>query len=169
MTLTKLALSGTAAIALAGALSTQALAFTHHPSTPAERRQTDQLNEQALQNARSGNNAGATTPASSNASSAGTYDNGTMGANGSSMNNGSSSPASVRGGANGSYDNGTMGTNGSAAPGSANAPASGATNSTNNGDTNDVNHSSGANTTPGATPAAKPSTPSGSERLFQPH
>src|SRR5580692_7435293 len=41
--------SGVAVVALAGLLAAApAMAFTHHPSTPAERAQTQQLNEQSL-------------------------------------------------------------------------------------------------------------------------
>lgn len=46
MKLKTLALGGAAIVGLA--LATPAIAYTHHPSTPAERKQTDDLNAQAL-------------------------------------------------------------------------------------------------------------------------
>lgn len=45
-------LGGAAIVGLA-ALSTQAMAYTHHPSTPEEQRQTDDLNAQQLNKAQS--------------------------------------------------------------------------------------------------------------------
>ncbi len=52
MNLKSLALGGAAMVGLA--LATPAFAFTHHPSTPAEQKQTDDLNAQALAQAQSG-------------------------------------------------------------------------------------------------------------------
>ncbi|MBV9540223.1 MAG: hypothetical protein JO167_03065 [Alphaproteobacteria bacterium] len=48
MKIRTLALTGAALLALSTAPS---FAFTHHPSTPAERAETERLNEQALANA----------------------------------------------------------------------------------------------------------------------
>jgi hypothetical protein len=74
MTLTKFALGSAAAVVLTGLLSAApAAAFTFHPATPQEIKQTDDLNAQALAAARSG-----TTPAGFNANAAGTVDNGTV-------------------------------------------------------------------------------------------
>ena len=51
MKITSFALGGTVLLSVAG-LSAPALAFTHHPSTAAERKQTDDLNAQQLALAR---------------------------------------------------------------------------------------------------------------------
>jgi hypothetical protein len=48
MRLKSFALRGVAVVALAGIAATPALAFTHHPSTPAEQQQTDDLNARSL-------------------------------------------------------------------------------------------------------------------------
>lgn len=52
MTFKSLALGGVAIVGLAAA-TLPAAAYTHHPSTPAERRQTDDLNAQSLAQAQS--------------------------------------------------------------------------------------------------------------------
>jgi hypothetical protein len=52
MKLTKIMLGGVAIAALMGAAP--ALAFTHHPGTPAEHQQTEDLNQQQLNQAQSG-------------------------------------------------------------------------------------------------------------------
>jgi hypothetical protein len=52
MKLKTLALGGVAVVGLA--LAAPAAAFTHHPSTPAEQKQTDDLNAQALMQAQQG-------------------------------------------------------------------------------------------------------------------
>ncbi|MEI9990160.1 MAG: hypothetical protein WDM86_08985 [Rhizomicrobium sp.] len=53
MTIQKFA-SGSAAVFALVTLAAPAFAFTHHPATPAENAQTDQLNAQALANAQGG-------------------------------------------------------------------------------------------------------------------
>lgn len=55
MKLTKIMLGGVAIAALMGAAP--ALAFTHHPGTPAEHQQTEDLNQQQLTQAQSGTTA----------------------------------------------------------------------------------------------------------------
>ncbi len=72
MTIKKFA-SGSAAVFALMTLAAPAFAFTHHPATPAENAQTDQLNAQALANAQAGTapttgatNAGATSDTMSN-------------------------------------------------------------------------------------------------------
>ena len=70
-----LALGGAAIVGLALA-SVPASAYTHHPATPAENAQTDQLNAQALQQAQSGDSAAASSAAASN-----TNTGATMGSN----------------------------------------------------------------------------------------
>jgi hypothetical protein len=75
MKLKSLALGGAAIVglALAGA---PAGAYTHHPATPAENAQTDQLNAQALQQAQSRDSAAASSATASN-----TNTGATMGSN----------------------------------------------------------------------------------------
>jgi hypothetical protein len=64
MKLKSLVLGGVTVAGLIGASAlTPALAFTHHPGTPAEHRQTDDLNAQQLQQAQSGTTATNTTAA----------------------------------------------------------------------------------------------------------
>src|ERR1700760_305663 len=95
MNIRKLALVGVAAVAFAGLVSGEASARTRHPSTPAERQQTAQLNQNALQNAQASTNV-SVAPASATPSTAGSYDNGTMGANGTAPSaNGTMTPASA--------------------------------------------------------------------------
>jgi hypothetical protein len=65
MKLTKIMLGGVAIAGLMGAAP--ALAFTHHPGTPAEHQQTDDLNAQQLQQAQSGTPPATTAAAASTA------------------------------------------------------------------------------------------------------
>ena len=68
-----LALGGAAIVGLALA-GLPASAYTHHPATPAENAQTDQLNAQALQQAQSGDGAAASSTTASNANSGATME-----------------------------------------------------------------------------------------------
>jgi len=67
MKLKSLVLGGAAIVGLA--LATPAVAFTHHPSTPAERKQTDDLNAQQLAKAQEQAQAATTTTVAGGASS----------------------------------------------------------------------------------------------------
>ncbi|MBV8978733.1 MAG: hypothetical protein JO261_09175 [Alphaproteobacteria bacterium] len=73
MKIRTLALGGTAAISVAF-INLPALAFTHHPSTAEERRETNQLNQQQLQMAQAGetNQTGTQTASTSDTSTTGT-------------------------------------------------------------------------------------------------
>lgn len=68
-----LALGGAAIVGLALA-GLPASAYTHHPATPAENAQTDQLNAQALQQAQSGDSAAASSTTASNTNSGATME-----------------------------------------------------------------------------------------------
>jgi hypothetical protein len=68
-----LALGGAAIVGLALA-GLPAAAYTHHPATPAENAQTDQLNAQALQQAQSGDSAAASSTTASNTNSGATME-----------------------------------------------------------------------------------------------
>jgi len=68
-----LALGGAAIVGLALA-GVPASAYTHHPATPAENAQTDQLNAQALQQAQSGDSTAAPSTTASNMSTGATME-----------------------------------------------------------------------------------------------
>lgn len=68
-----LALGGAAIVGLALA-GLPASAYTHHPATPAENAQTDQLNAQALQQAQSGDSAAVSSTTTSNTNSGATVE-----------------------------------------------------------------------------------------------
>ncbi|MEJ0027464.1 MAG: hypothetical protein WDN01_15675 [Rhizomicrobium sp.] len=74
MTIHKFALGGAAVFALV-TLAAPAFAFTHHPATPAENAQTDELNAQALANAQGGTAPAGATNAGANSN---TLNNGGM-------------------------------------------------------------------------------------------